>query len=86
MVEMFLVFAAVRFTVYTSAEFDERVDGIVYATAAGARVHHRGQHQRCRPERRLQPLARADPGSGTVPGGLCGLFALMRRLERRVAA
>lgn len=31
----FLKFAVVRFSVYQSAEFDERVDGIVYATAAG---------------------------------------------------
>ena len=32
--QQFLVFAAVRYTVYYSKEFDERVDGIVYATAA----------------------------------------------------
>ena len=31
----FLKFAAVRFSVYSSAEFDERTDGIIYATAAG---------------------------------------------------
>jgi RsiW-degrading membrane proteinase PrsW (M82 family) len=31
----FLKFAVVRFSVYQSAEFDERVDGIIYATAAG---------------------------------------------------
>lgn len=31
----FLKYAAVRFTVYGSAEFDERTDGIIYATAAG---------------------------------------------------
>lgn len=34
-VQEFLIFAAVRFSVYQSAEFDERVDGIIYATAAG---------------------------------------------------
>lgn len=33
-VETFLVYAAVRYTVYNAAEFDERVDGIVYTTAA----------------------------------------------------
>ena len=33
-IEMFLVYAVVRYTVYNVAEFDERVDGIVYATAA----------------------------------------------------
>jgi RsiW-degrading membrane proteinase PrsW (M82 family) len=33
--EEFLKYAAVRYTVYPSAEFDERVDGVVYATAAG---------------------------------------------------
>jgi RsiW-degrading membrane proteinase PrsW (M82 family) len=33
-VETFLVYAAVRYTVYNSPEFDERVDGIVYTTAA----------------------------------------------------
>jgi len=33
--QVFLVWAAVRFSVYQSSEFDERVDGIVYATAAG---------------------------------------------------
>ena len=31
----FLKFAAVRFSVYASSEFDERTDGIIYATAAG---------------------------------------------------
>jgi protease PrsW len=31
----FLKYAAVRFSVYHSAEFDERTDGIIYATAAG---------------------------------------------------
>jgi len=34
-VQEFLVYAAVRYSVFDSAEFDERVDGIVYATAAG---------------------------------------------------
>ncbi len=32
--EMFLVYAAVRYTVYGSPEFDERVDGVIYGTAA----------------------------------------------------
>ena len=31
----FLKYAAVRFSVYNSAEFDERTDGIIYGTAAG---------------------------------------------------
>ncbi|MGH8936244.1 MAG: PrsW family intramembrane metalloprotease [Acidimicrobiia bacterium] len=31
----FLKYAAVRFSVYSSAEFDERTDGIIYGTAAG---------------------------------------------------
>ena len=31
----FLKYAAVRFSVYASSEFDERTDGIIYATAAG---------------------------------------------------
>jgi RsiW-degrading membrane proteinase PrsW (M82 family) len=31
----FLKYAAVRFSVYSLAEFDERTDGIIYATAAG---------------------------------------------------
>jgi RsiW-degrading membrane proteinase PrsW (M82 family) len=30
-----LKFAAVRFSIFKSSEFDERIDGIVYATAAG---------------------------------------------------
>jgi RsiW-degrading membrane proteinase PrsW (M82 family) len=34
-VQEFLKFAAVRFSVYNSAEFDERVDGVIYALAAG---------------------------------------------------
>jgi RsiW-degrading membrane proteinase PrsW (M82 family) len=34
-VEAFAVYAIVRFSVYGSAEFDERVDGIVYGSAAG---------------------------------------------------
>ncbi len=31
----FLKYAAVRFSIYNSAEFDEPTDGIIYATAAG---------------------------------------------------
>jgi RsiW-degrading membrane proteinase PrsW (M82 family) len=31
----FLKYAAVRYSVYGSAEFDERVDGVIYATVAG---------------------------------------------------
>lgn len=31
----FLKFAAVRFSIFNSSEFDERIDGIIYATAAG---------------------------------------------------
>jgi RsiW-degrading membrane proteinase PrsW (M82 family) len=34
-VQSFLVYAAVRFTVYNSSEFDELTDGVIYATAAG---------------------------------------------------
>ncbi len=34
-VQEFLKYAAVRYSVYLSTEFDERVDGVVYATAAG---------------------------------------------------
>ena len=33
-VQQFLVYASVRYSVYLSAEFDERVDGVLYATAA----------------------------------------------------
>ena len=33
-VQQFLIYAAVRYSVYNAAEFDERVDGIIYATAA----------------------------------------------------
>ena len=33
-----IVYAVVRFTVYATAEFDERMDGIVYGTAAGLGV------------------------------------------------
>lgn len=31
----FLIYVAVRYTVYPSSEFDEWIDGIIYATAAG---------------------------------------------------
>jgi RsiW-degrading membrane proteinase PrsW (M82 family) len=31
----FLKYAAVRYTIYPTPEFDERVDGVIYATAAG---------------------------------------------------
>jgi RsiW-degrading membrane proteinase PrsW (M82 family) len=31
----FLKYAAVRYTVYSSREFDERMDGVIYGTAAG---------------------------------------------------
>ena len=34
-VQEFLKYAAVRYTIYYSSEFDERVDGIIYAAAAG---------------------------------------------------
>jgi len=34
-VQEFLKYAAVRYSVYLSTEFDERVDGVVYGTAAG---------------------------------------------------
>lgn len=34
-IEAFAVYVTVRFSVYASAEFDERVDGIVYGSAAG---------------------------------------------------
>jgi RsiW-degrading membrane proteinase PrsW (M82 family) len=34
-VQEFLKYAAVRYSVYLSPEFDERMDGIVYGTAAG---------------------------------------------------
>jgi RsiW-degrading membrane proteinase PrsW (M82 family) len=33
-INQFLIYAGVRYTVYNSAEFDERVDGILYGTAA----------------------------------------------------
>ncbi len=33
-VQQFLIYAAVRYSVFNSAEFDERVDGIIYGTAA----------------------------------------------------
>jgi RsiW-degrading membrane proteinase PrsW (M82 family) len=34
-IQEFLKYAAVRYTVYNSSEFDERVDGIIYGAAAG---------------------------------------------------
>ena len=34
-VQEFLTYAAIRYTVYNSPEFDERVDGIIYGAAAG---------------------------------------------------
>lgn len=34
-VQEFLKYAAVRYSVYLSPEFDERIDGVVYGTAAG---------------------------------------------------
>ncbi|MEX1018291.1 MAG: PrsW family glutamic-type intramembrane protease [Litorilinea sp.] len=35
MVEQFLIFATVRYAIFKHSEFDERVDGIVYAIAVG---------------------------------------------------
>lgn len=32
---MFLIYATVRYSIYYSTEFDQRVDGVVYGTAAG---------------------------------------------------
>jgi RsiW-degrading membrane proteinase PrsW (M82 family) len=34
-IQEFLVYAAVRYSIYRSREFDERVDGVIYAIAAG---------------------------------------------------
>jgi RsiW-degrading membrane proteinase PrsW (M82 family) len=34
-IQEFLKYAAVRYSIYSAAEFDERVDGIIYATVAG---------------------------------------------------
>lgn len=34
-IQEFLKYAAIRFSVYPSAEFDEATDGVIYATAAG---------------------------------------------------
>ncbi len=34
-IQEFLKYAAVRYTLFDSAEFDERIDGIIYGTAAG---------------------------------------------------
>lgn len=34
-VQEFLVYASVRYSIYRSREFDERVDGVIYAIAAG---------------------------------------------------
>jgi RsiW-degrading membrane proteinase PrsW (M82 family) len=34
-VQEFLVYAAVRYSIYRSRDFDERVDGVIYAIAAG---------------------------------------------------
>ncbi|CAG0952018.1 Protease PrsW [Anaerolineae bacterium] len=34
-VQQFLLYAAVRYSVYNSVEFDERIDGIIYGAAAG---------------------------------------------------
>ncbi len=42
-IEQFLVYLAVRFSVFSHPEFDERVDGVIYALAAGlgmATVHN----------------------------------------------
>lgn len=33
-IQQFLIYATVRYSVYNAAEFDERVDGVVYGTAA----------------------------------------------------
>jgi RsiW-degrading membrane proteinase PrsW (M82 family) len=33
-IQQFLIYAAVRYSVYYTAEFDERIDGIIYAVAA----------------------------------------------------
>jgi protease PrsW len=34
-VQAFLIYAAVRFSIYYSSEFDQRIDGVIYGTAAG---------------------------------------------------
>ena len=33
-IQQFLIYAAVRYSVFNAAEFDERVDGVIYTTAA----------------------------------------------------
>jgi RsiW-degrading membrane proteinase PrsW (M82 family) len=34
-IEAFLIYAAVRFSIFYSSEFDQRIDGVVYGSAAG---------------------------------------------------
>ena len=34
-IHQFLIYAAIRYTVYATREFDEWIDGVIYATAAG---------------------------------------------------
>lgn len=34
-IQQFLLYAAVRYTVFSSSEFDQRIDGIIYGAAAG---------------------------------------------------
>ena len=50
--QAFLIYAAVRYTVFRSDEFDEPVDGIIYGAAAGLGYATMIQHQLYRWSRR----------------------------------
>ena len=65
-IEAFIVYAAVRFFIYDSPEFDERTDGIVYATAAGL-----GYATALNEQRRCRPGSSQDRGGRGGPGPRC---------------
>jgi RsiW-degrading membrane proteinase PrsW (M82 family) len=88
-IQEFLKYAAVRFSVYNSSEFNQRVDGVVYGMAAGV-----GYATAVNIGTVLQAGGFADVGAGVVRivitalshgvlGGLVGYFLGRNRLENK---
>ncbi len=88
-IQEFLKYAAVRFSVYNSSEFNQRIDGVVYGMAAGV-----GYATALNIGTVLQAGGFADVGAGVVRivitalsqgvlGGLVGYFVGRNRLENK---
>ena len=71
-VQEFIVFAVVRYVMFPNPEFDERVDGVIYAIAAGLGLatvlnfQYVVQRCWCRSRYRIDPYGRCSSGTGKL--------------------